>query len=94
MPSISANAAPGKDHSLHHNIPLQPWERVGADMFHYNNKNYLRIVDYNSKFPAIKRLEGLSAKNLTNAVKIIFVEYGIPHKIMSDGGTNFVSDRF
>ena len=32
-------------------------------------------------FPVVKRLEGLSA------------EYGIPHKIMSDAGTNFVSDK-
>ena len=68
---------------IHHNIPLQPWEVVRADVFHYNNKNYKCIVDYNSKFPIIKRLEGLSAENLTNAVKI-----------MSDTGTNFVSDRF
>ena len=52
------------------------------------------IVDYNSKFPVIKRLEGLSAENLTNAVKIIFTEYGMPHKLMSDAGTNFISDRF
>ena len=52
------------------------------------------MVDYNSKFPIIKRLEGLSAENLTNAGKIIFAEYGIPCKIMSDAGTNFVSDRF
>ena len=58
-------------------------------MFHYNNKNFLCIVDYNSKFPVVKRLEGLSAKNLTNTVKIIFAEYGICHKIMSDAGTNF-----
>ena len=79
---------------MHHDIPLQPWEVVRADVFHYNNKNHLCIVDYNSKFPIVKRLEGLSAENLTNAVKIIFVEYGIPHKIMSDTGTNFVSDRF
>ena len=78
---------------MYHNIPLQPWEVVRADMFHYNNKNYLCIVDYNSKFPIVKRL-GLSAENLTNAVKIIFTEYGIPRKIMSDTGTNFVSDRF
>ena len=79
---------------MHHNIPLQPWEVVRADVFHYNNKNYLCIVDYNSKFPVVKRLEGLSAENLSNAVKIIFAEYGTPHKIMSDAGTNFVSDRF
>ena len=65
-----------------------------ADIFHFNNKNYLCIIDYNSKFPIIKRLEGLSAENLTNAVKIIFMEYGLPQKIISDTGTNFVSDRF
>ena len=75
-------------------IPLQAWEVIGADIFHFNNKNYLCMVDYESKFPIIKRLEGLSAKNLTNAVKIIFAEYGIPQKIMSDAGTNFVLDRF
>ena len=23
---------------IHHDIPLQPWEVVGADVFHYNNK--------------------------------------------------------
>ena len=51
-------------------------------------------LDYNSRFPIVKKLEGLSAENLTNAVNIIFAEYGIPHKIMSDAGTNFVSDRF
>ena len=79
---------------IHHDIPLQPWKIVGADVFHYNNKNYLCIVDYNSKFPIIKRLEGLSAENLTNEVKIIFAEYGIPCKLMSDAGTNFISDSF
>ena len=46
------------------------------------------------QIPLVKRLEGLSAENLTNAVKIIFTECGIPHKIMSDAGKNFVSDRF
>ena len=79
---------------IHHDIPLQPWEIFRADVFHYNNKNYLCMVDYNSKFPIVKRLEGLSAKNLINVVKIIFTEYGIPHKFMSDAGINFVSDRF
>ena len=83
-----------KEKSIHHDIPLRPWEVVGADVLHFNNKNYLCVVDYNSKFPIIKRLEGLSAENLINTRKIIFAEYGIPQKIMSDAGTNFVSDRF
>ena len=69
-------------------------EVVSADVFHFKNKHYLCIVDDNSKFPVIKRLEGLSADNLINMVKIIFAEYGIPPKIMSDVGTNFIADRF
>ena len=83
-----------RENITHHDIPLRPWEVVGTDVFHFKNKHYLCIVDYNSKFPVIKRLEGLSAENLINTVKIIFAEYGIPCKIMSDVGTNFVADRF
>ena len=83
-----------KEKIIHHNIPLSPCEIVVADKFHFNNRNYLCVIDYNSKFPIIKRLEGLLAENLINMVKMIFAEYGIPQKIMSDAGTNFFSDRF
>ena len=79
---------------IHHVIPLRPWEVLGADVFHFNNKNYLCIVDYHNKFPVIKRMEGLSTESLIATIKVIFAEYGIPHKIMSDTGTNFVSDKF
>ena len=83
-----------KEKIIHHNIPLRLWEVLGTDVFHFNNKNYLNIVDYHSKFPMVKRLEGLSAENLTATVKVIFAEYGIPCKLMSDAGTNFVSNKF
>ena len=71
-----------KEKIIHHGIPLMPWEVVRADVFHFNNKNYSCVVDYNSKFPVIKRLEGLSVENLINTVKIkiIFAKYGIPQK--------------
>ena len=39
-------------------------------------------------------MEGLSAESLTAAVKIISVEYGIPHRLMSDAGSNFISEKF
>ena len=67
-----------KEKIIYHNIPLRPWEVVSADIFHFNNKNYLCIVDYNSKFSVIKKLEGFSAECLINTVKIIFTKYGIP----------------
>ena len=83
-----------KEKTIHHDIPLRPWEVIGADVFHFNNKNYLCIVYYHSKFPVIKRIEGLSIENLTATTKVIFAEYGILHKLMSDAGTNFISDKF
>ena len=48
-----------KEKITHHDIPLRPREVVGADVFHFKNKHCLCIVDYNSKFLVVKRLEGL-----------------------------------
>ena len=79
---------------IHHDILLRPWEVLGADIFHLNNKNYLCIIDYHSKFPVIKRMGVLSAESLITTVKVIFVEYGIPHRLMSDAGSNIVSEKF
>ena len=79
---------------IHHDIPVRPWDVIDADMFTVNNKHYLCIVDYHSKFPIIKKAENLSADSLILTCKVIFVEYGIPKKIMSDAGSNFISDKF
>ena len=67
---------------------------LGADVFHFNNKNYLCKLDYHSKFPVIKSMEGLSTESLIATTKVIFAEYGAPHKLMSDAGTSFISDKF
>ena len=39
-------------------------------------------------------MDGLSAESLIAAVKVVFVEYGIPNRIMSDAGSNFISEKF
>ena len=67
---------------------------LGTDIFTLNNKQYLCIVDYHSKFPIIKKTKDLSADSLIFMCKIIFAEYGILKKIMSDSGGNFISDKF
>ena len=67
---------------------------VAADMFTLHNRNYLCTVDYHSKFPVIKKMEDISVDSLILACKFIFSEYGLPKKIMSDTGGNFISDKF
>ena len=83
-----------KEKTIHHNIPIRLWEVLGTDVFHFNNKNYLCVVDYHSKFPVVKRLEGLSTESPIATIKVIFTEYSIPCRLMPDTGMNFVSDKF
>ena len=69
-----------KEKIIHHDIPIRPWDVVGTDRFHINNKNYLCITVYHSKLPVVKKTEGLSADNLIAAFMVVFSEYGIPKK--------------
>ena len=79
---------------IYQDIPVRPWDVTGTDMFTLNNKHYLYIVDYHSKFSFFKKAEGLSTDSLILTCKVIFAEYRIPKKIMSDSGGNFISDKF
>ena len=63
-------------------------------MFQLNNKNYLCVIDYHSKFLIVKKMEELSPDNLISAFKVGFSEYGTPKRIMSDAGGNFISEKF
>ena len=78
---------------MHHEIPRKPWEVVGADMFTLHNKIYLGIVDPHRKFSIIKKMEDLPRDSLILACEIIFSEYGLPRKIMSNAGGNFISEK-
>ena len=62
-------------------------------MFPSNNKYYLCILDYHSKFPIVKKAEGMFAESLKLAWKVRFSEYGLLTGIMSDTGGNFISDK-
>ena len=78
---------------IHHETLGKLWEVLGADMFTLNNKKYLCVVDYYSKFSVFKKTEELSADSLILSCNFIFPEYGFPKKTMSDTGGNSVSDK-
>ena len=62
--------------------------------FTTNSKPYFCIVDYHGKFPVVKQVEGISADILMKTCKIIFLEYGLYSKDVSDTGTTFISGKF
>ena len=56
--------------------------------------NYPCILDYQSKFPVIKNIEGLSTDDLRLACQYFSSEFGLSNKIISDADGNFISERF
>ena len=58
------------------------------------DKTFLCIVDYHNKFPIVKKLNSLSADDLVQLTKLIFAEYRLANKIVSDLGANFTSETF
>ena len=75
-------------------MSYNPQEMVGADTFSIKNNMPLCLVHYYSKFPVVKKADGLLADDLIKAAKIVFAEFGLLKRIVSDAGTNLISDKF
>ena len=80
--------------STKHEITDQPWVKIGTDLFSLDNKDYVIVVDYTSKFFEISRLPNTEASTVINHTKAIFSRYGIPRDIVSDNGPQFTSYEY
>ena len=69
---------------LKHEVPREPWIKVGADLFTLKRKNYLLVVDYFSKFREISLLADTSSPTIITHMKSIFARHGIPKLVVSD----------
>ncbi|CAC5393321.1 unnamed protein product [Mytilus coruscus] len=74
--------------------PELPWMTVGTDIFYWNNNNYLIIVDYYSRYFEIAKLENIRAPCVITHMKSVFARHGIPSKVRSDSGSQYVSAEF
>ena len=66
------NNNPREPFLLPHKIPDRPRERVGADLFGWNAKDHLIIVDYFSRYPEVAELTSTKAKAVIRKFKSIF----------------------
>lgn len=83
-----------KEPLLNHDIEPLPWYKIGMDICTFDEKYYLVMIDYYSKFIEVCKLDNLSSDCVINYCKSIFARHGIPSYVVTDCGTQFTSDKF
>ena len=66
--------------------PDLPYSMVGSDLFDFENKKYVLIVDYYSKYMDVVELSQTTSSSVINAMKSVFACHGIPQTLRTDNG--------
>ena len=75
--------------------PSKPWTRIHLDFAgSFMNKTFLIAVDAFSKWPEIIDTSSTTATNTIKVLREIFSRHGLPEKIVSDNGPQFISAEF
>ena len=61
-----------------HPVPEVAWDSLATDIFHVNNKNFIRIVDYYSRFCVVCQIHSMTSRVLVRLFTEIFSEFGFP----------------
>jgi hypothetical protein len=70
--------------------PAYPFQCLCADYFNYKGFNYLVVVDRYSNWPIVERASD-GSQGLISCLRRIFVTFGIPDELASDGGPEFTA---
>uniref|UniRef100_A0A3B1K366 Gypsy retrotransposon integrase-like protein 1 n=1 Tax=Astyanax mexicanus TaxID=7994 RepID=A0A3B1K366_ASTMX len=74
--------------------PELPFEEVATDLFEFEGKNYILLVDYYSKFVEVDELKDTRSCTAIEALKAQFGRHGIPAILRSDNGPQYSSEEF
>ena len=76
-------------------LPTTPFEKIAADFFDLRGKHFLVIADRLSGWTEVVQVKAGSpsagSKGLCDALRTIFITFGVPNEISSDGGSEFTS---
>ncbi|XP_028809432.1 uncharacterized protein K02A2.6-like isoform X2 [Denticeps clupeoides] len=77
-----------------HELPSNPWSKVGTDIFTLDNRSYLITVDYLSNFWELDYLPDTKSTTVIQKLKAHFARHGIPDVVVSDNGPQYASEDF
>ena len=78
-----------KELMISHEILTRPWEKVGCDLFDFEDNNYLVCVDYWSDYFEIDKICDKKGKEVISKLKSQLALHGIPDQVFSDNGPPF-----
>ena len=86
-PTCLHNGKSNQREPLHpHEIPQRPWQKVGTDLFDWQAKPHLIVVNYYSRYPEVAELRDTKASTVIKKTKSFFSRHRIPETVMSDNG--------
>ncbi|XP_060600965.1 uncharacterized protein K02A2.6-like [Ruditapes philippinarum] len=75
-------------------FPDRPYQKIAADLFHFQGKEYLLTIDYYSRFFEIDHLQNTTSKTVILKLQKQMSRLSIPEVFVSDNGTQFSSSEF
>ena len=75
-------------------IPTVEWKSIATDLFTFQDKTYVVVLDLFSWFPVVRQLHAETIKLVLNALKDVFSDFVIPQVIISDDGPCYKSEEF
>ena len=72
-----------------------PWQRIHIDYAGpFQNSMFLVVVDAHSKWPEVVPVSSTTSSSTIDVLRDLFARFGIPEQIVSNNGTQFVSEEF
>ena len=74
--------------------PDYPWQTVAADLFRWDDKDFIVVTDYYSRYFEVAQLRGTTSAHVIHKLKGIFSRFGIPENVVSDNDPQYSSQEF
>ncbi|XP_052820412.1 uncharacterized protein K02A2.6-like [Mya arenaria] len=75
-------------------VPDRPWQICATDLFHWNNSDYVLLVDAYSRYFEVSMLPNSRSVTVIDKLKGYFSRHGIPEVLRSDNGPCYDSLEF
>ena len=83
-----------KEPMLKSPLPSRPWGSVATDLFHWEESEFLLVVDYYSRYIEVAKLDDTKSRTVVNHAKSIFARHSIPSVVRSDNGPQYSAQEY